>query len=322
MMNTIDVLDYDIVFNGIHFTFPLSYEEVKERLGEARIVEEESCFYYIYDDLGIVFEGSKGTLLWLKKAKGYKDAEHNITSISLCIGGKTRLDIPKPAQDYIGNVTFMGRQVDHRFLNRFMGCYQDSLKDDQGNFEFAHVGTYIGGDDKDPNYDGNIFLKPLTFSFSPRRPESNENYDVVPSDEECLVFDNFNFKLAVLNELIYEQELIKPYFDIYDYMKFKKAHWNLESERNIRAAVQFFKDLQVPVRYADKIEKLIMDGGNDIYMNICPMWDGEDNRFDVDKLTEKELKQFSKLKEMTVMSSTLDKIRKICEPLGIKVEEL
>ena len=32
-----------------------------------------------------------------------------------------------------------------------------------------------------------------------------------------------------------------------------------------------------------------MDGGARIYQNIAPMWDGEDDRFNVDKLTEAEL---------------------------------
>ena len=55
-----------------------------------------------------------------------------------------------------------------------------------------------------------------------------------------------------------------------------------------------------PVSYAERISKIYMDGGNDIYMNIAPLWNGEDERFDINKLSEAELKQFSNLKKMVV----------------------
>lgn len=65
-----------------------------------------------------------------------------------------------------------------------------------------------------------------------------------------------------------------------------------------------------------------MDGGNEIYQNIAPLWDGEDERFDIDKLTEAELRQFPNLKSMTVMTTKLEKLQKICEKCGIEVSAL
>ncbi len=50
-----------------------------------------------------------------------------------------------------------------------------------------------------------------------------------------------NFKLAVINELMYNQEVLKPYFDIYDYMAYKKSHWDLETDKNIRDAAKLRK---------------------------------------------------------------------------------
>jgi hypothetical protein len=190
----------------------------------------------------------------------------------------------------------------------------------EGESEFAHVGAYIRGEDADPNYDGDRLLKNVIISFKPRRPKSTENYNIEQPDEECLFFDNFNFKLAVIQELMYEQEVLKPYFDIYDYAKFKKAKWNLDTIKNVRGAVNFFKELPIPVSMAEKVERILMDGGNNIYLNIAPCWDGEDERFYIDKLSEAELKQFPNLKKMTVMTSDIDKLKKVCEPLGIEVE--
>ena len=54
-------------------------------------------------------------------------------------------------------------------------------------------------------------------------------------------------------------------------------------------------------------------------MNIAPMWDGEDQRFDIDKLSEQELRQFPNLKHMSVLTGKLDELRKVCEPMGIMI---
>ena len=173
-------------------------------------------------------------------------------------------------------------------------------------------------------YDGDCFLHDANLTFKPERPKSNENYNIVMPDEECLSFDTFNFKLAVINELMYNQEALKPYFDIYDYMTFKKAKWNLETSKNVRGVVSFFKELPIPARLANLVTEIKMDGDDEIYMQIAPEWDGRDERFDFYKLTESELKQFKNLKKMQILGNSNDaaKLRKICAPLGIEVEPL
>ena len=59
-------------------------------------------------------------------------------------------------------------------------------------------------------------------------------------------------------------------------------------------------------------------------MNIAPEWDGRDERFDFNSLSESELKQFKNLKKMTIFGNDkdADKLRKTCAPLGIKIEPL
>lgn len=107
-------------------------------------------------------------------------------------------------------------------------------------------------------------------------------------------------------------------------MAFKKAHWNLETDKNVRAAVNYFKELPIPVSLTDYVTEINMDGADDIYMNIAPEWDGRDERFNFNKLIEVELKQFKNLKKMTIFGNDkdADKLRKVCEPLGIEVEPL
>ena len=117
---------------------------------------------------------------------------------------------------------------------------------------------------------------------------------------------------------------MKPYFDIYDYMIFKKAHWNLETDKNVRAAVSFFKELPIPARFAGLVKEINMDGSDDIYMQIAPEWDGRDERFEFKRVTKAEIEQFPNLKKMLIFGNERDaeSLRKVCGPLGIDVEPM
>lgn len=65
-----------------------------------------------------------------------------------------------------------------------------------------------------------------------------------------------------------------------------------------------------------------MDGGNEIYHQIIPFWDGEDDYFDIRKLTAADLGQFHNLKKMTIMSSKYKALTGVLRENGIEAEEL
>lgn len=330
-MNSIDVLDNAVIINGHHLEFPFSYDEIKAVLGEARIEIDEKHgkhLAYTYDDQGIEFDGSPEYLKNLKKKKAYKDKEHYIIGLALYVTGQKIYSSREtfPNGRYEGGLTFMGQKIDEDKMWRSpIGYgYQPSYIDNNGKKAWLHVSASIHTDDKVSLYDGERILKDVGLSFVPERPKSKVDYTIVVPDEECLKFDTFNFKLAVINELMYNREVLEPYFDIYDYMAFKKAHWNLDNGSNVRAAMQYFKDLPIPVRLADQLTEINVDGSDEIYMNIAPEWDGEDDRFDFNKLTEAELRQFKNLKKIGIFGNDkdADKLRKVCDPLGIEVEPM
>ena len=329
-MNTVDILDNAVRINGHFLRFPVSYGELKAELGEARVCFNERFMDtdYVYDELGIIFNGSPAYLNNLKKKKAYIDNEHMIISLTLYVTGRQVYGFKdtKPEKQYEGTLTFSGQNIIQEKMWRSPGGYgyQPNIVNGEGKEVLNHVSASLYSDDDQPIYDGDRITKDVNITFKPERPKSNENFNIVIPDEECLVFDTFNFKLAVINELMYNQLVLKPYFDIYDYMAFKKAHWNLETDKNIRAAVKYFKELPVPARFADLIAKIEMDGSDDIYMQIAPEWDGRDDRFDFHKLTEREISQFRNLKKMTVFGNSRDTagLKKMCEPLGIEVEPL
>lgn len=157
------------------------------------------------------------------------------------------------------------------------------------------------------------------FKIMSKTADNNINSDI----EEFLHFDNLNFKLSIIQVLMYDLGILEPCFDIYDFAEqYSEEEIDTESESIIKPALNYFEHLLIPSNLAIHIEEIYMDGGNDIYMNIIPQWDGEDDSFDLDKISLKELSQFPNLKRATIMSSNFENVKEIFESLNIEVEIL
>ena len=315
----IDVRETDIVIEGKVIPFPASYDSIREILGEARIFNEtEKTNYYIYDKLGIVFSDAEEG--YLKRRKAFIDLQHMIVYVSVIIDGADLLNKKAIHEEhFVGNITFFGdewRVLKHRDGSSKYLYFQDN------ELKSSQISAIVGGNDTEPNYKDGRFTKTLYLSFTPERPKSDENYNISEPEEECVTFTNFNFKLAVVQELMYSLEILKPYFDIYDYLSFKKSRANTETEKNIRAAVEFFKKLPVPQRLANELTEITMDGGNEIYSNIAPLWDGEDERFDLNEISREELKCFPNLRKITIMSIHPEKTAELFREYDIEVDVL
>ena len=150
-----------------------------------------------------------------------------------------------------------------------------------------------------------------------------ENDEANVDSEEILHFDHLNFKSAVIQVLMYDLEVLKPSFDIYDFAdQYSEEEIDTESMEIIRPALEYFEALSIPKKYADQVKGIYMDGGNEIYMNIIPQWDGEDETFDLNELSLSELQQFSNLKKATILSSDFESVKEIFDVAGIEVEIL
>ena len=118
------------------------------------------------------------------------------------------------------------------------------------------------------------------------------------SKSDILHFDTLNFKLAIIQVLMYDLHLLKPEFDLYDFAdQYQGEKIDTDSDTIIEPALNFFKEMEIPKKLAPYVEMLYMDGGNDLYMNIIPQWDGEDDSFDLNEITLAELQQFPNLKK-------------------------
>ena len=127
-------------------------------------------------------------------------------------------------------------------------------------------------------------------------------------------FQDINFKLCVIQELMYNQGLLEPPFDIYEFAESytgRKIDINKEGYNIIPEALEYFEKIEIPQKLLTKVSEIYQDGGDDIYMQICPFWSGEDDRFNI-KTTE-DISLLPNLKKMTIFygndKTILDKLK-------------
>ena len=111
---------------------------------------------------------------------------------------------------------------------------------------------------------------------------------------------------------------------MYDFAKdCAKREIDIDSEgyEIIPEVQKWFKDLPVSAALAEKVETLYLDGGNHIYGQICPFWDGEDGMYDIKAITPEELAQFPNLRRIDSPGINLSpKVRKLLKEYGIEVK--
>ena len=154
--------------------------------------------------------------------------------------------------------------------------------------------------------------------------EKDPNKWAIPLlEEKCLQFKNFNFKLAVIQELMYVQEVLKPKFDVYDFCEnYTKRDIDPEDYyiEIIPKVKKWFQDLPIPASLAPLVTELYFDGGNEIYAQLIPFWDGESDDFDIESLTEEDIRQFPNLKTIDGTAILMsEKVKNFCKEKGISL---
>lgn len=141
--------------------------------------------------------------------------------------------------------------------------------------------------------------------------------------EPVLELASFPFRLAVVQELMYEQEVLGPRFDVHDFAQDQGARSFdplASGDRTIPAVRTWFRRLPVPARLAEAVETLVLDGGNDVYLQLAPQWDGEDGTFDIPTLTAADLAPFTRLRTVEDVGGFLGpRARAALEAAGIAV---
>lgn len=110
-------------------------------------------------------------------------------------------------------------------------------------------------------------------------------------------FKDFNFKLLVIEQLMYTDEVLAPPFRIADVLReqghggdaWKYAYENDLAHKVVPQAREYFERLEIGPDLLATVEELCLDGGNEVYQECAPVWDGEDDLFDVASLEDLDL---------------------------------
>lgn len=134
-------------------------------------------------------------------------------------------------------------------------------------------------------------------------------------------FQDFNFKLAVIQVLMYEDELLQPAFELREFVKAHTARTiDLEEEGYgiIPEAQAFFANLEIPAHLLHGMTAIYQDGGDDIYHQLYPFWDGEDEFFTIKSVTDVAL--LPNLRKVVLFYDDDERIAKEFTALGIEAD--
>src|SRR5688572_16247111 len=94
---------------------------------------------------------------------------------------------------------------------------------------------------------------------------------------KLIKFKDFNFKLAVIEQLMYQKKLLQPAFDVHAYVEEhhpKKTNFQLHGYKAIPGVKKIFKDLEIPAELLNQVD-IIDQNYHKVYHQIIPFWDGE-----------------------------------------------
>lgn len=296
-MHTVSIQSDQIIIGQHVVTFPLPLDTVKGIFGPDAVIHKAKFnTIYTWHALG-VYAYSKdetvvdGIAFEIKKEKTYKFL---------------------PTSIFQGAITFAGVPLQAYTLTK------KEPTDTHANWIAGETMVFFDLNDQD---------EILTVEISRYVPEvipEPDRYAFKPIDGKPMQFKDLNFKLAVIQVLMYEKELIQPAFDIFEFAKrYTVRTIDVDSEGYdiIPEALQYFEQLQIDERLAPEVDELSQDGGNDIYMNIIPFWSGSTEDFTIQSF--EDVDQFPNLKTIVLFyDPRLEQIQAEMREKGITVDPL
>ncbi|MCH3885700.1 DUF6892 domain-containing protein [Tenacibaculum aquimarinum] len=283
--------------NNVSLSFPIEIEILRKTLVHTeRVNKKKHNTIYTWDELGILAYSKNGKL---------------IESLSL--------EFKKEHFDFSAKQIFKGNFL---FENEEILTYYKVNKDKRVKlFEGDSSGALVLNNisvwfDSNKNYIEAIEIKAYESSSITEIPK--DKYVIKKLDEEQITFVDFGFKLSIIQELMYNKKLIKPKFDLFEFVIwYPKREIDLEEEgyEPIKEVTKYFKDLPIPKRLASEITEIYQDGGNDIYMQLLRFGEGWEDYWDIE--SAKDAEQFPNLKK-AVICYAKENVLKELNDMGIK----
>ena len=135
-------------------------------------------------------------------------------------------------------------------------------------------------------------------------------------------FKDFNFKLLVVEQLMYQRRVLKPKFDVWKFARnYTDREIDIEAEGYavIPEAMRHFQDLALSKQDLAKVTRLTLDGGHEVYHQVYPFWDGEKDTFDIESVDDVKLLPNLKTFDFSYFAALRKKFGKRLAALKIEV---
>ncbi|NHN27520.1 hypothetical protein FIA58_017715 [Flavobacterium jejuense] len=300
-MITLNLSQNEFKINNVLLSFPIEVEILKKTLKAAeRVNKKKYNTIYTWDELGILAYSKNGELIESLSLE-LKNGDFDFSSKQIFKG-----------QFYFDNeevINYYETNKDKR-IKLFNG-------DSSGALVLNNISVWF-----DSNENSIEAIEITAFKGSSIKEVPKDKYIIKELNEEQIEFSDFGFKLSIIQELMYNKELITPKFDLFEFVIwYPKRDIDLEKEGYdpIEEVTQYFKNLPIPKSLASEVTEIYQDGGNDIYMQLLRFGEGWEDYWDIE--TVKDVKQFPNLKKATLCyakENVLDELNN----MGIKSEWL
>lgn len=293
---SVNILENGIEINDQFFSLPLTFENLKELFGDNFLqTENDINLIYTWDDLGFKLFVSKN--------------DSSVKEIMIKTQNSEKSYLPKN----VFNGDFKLNNVN----------YKEAVKLTENDYLFkeikiGNIGVTANISKEEPR---DIFAFFISEIIKKEKIKSDK-YNFKKISGEKIEFTDFNFKLAIIEELMYNKELLKPKFNVYEFEEIKKIDGFSATEGGyepIPEVVEYFKALEIDKKFSEQVNEIYQDGGNQIYMNIAPQWDGEDDVFNIQSF--EDIKHFPNLKKMTLFETDIKIIEEL-KSKGIEINPL
>ncbi|MFC3903316.1 hypothetical protein SAMN05421749_10294 [Acinetobacter marinus] len=252
-----------ITMNETELNFPIHLNTLISILGAPDLRKHDLLWRVVWDDAGIYAE--YGT--W-----------DNILSMN-CLISHAHQRQYTPEMLFSGEIWVNGEQINPNIFQQ-----------QQLTRHMLAVVTY-----KDENEPYSIVIG-KNFDYEEAIPK--DKYVIQPLHEPRIEFQDFGFKVSIIQELMYVQKRLEPQFDLFEFVKwYDKRKIDLEEEGYdpIAEVTQYFRDLPIPQRLAQYVTEVYQDGGNDIYLQLIRFAEGYESDWDI--LSVEDARQFPNLKK-------------------------
>jgi len=294
----VEITEEGITIDGNLISFPISISHIKEIIGyHSRLIpgSPDSNDIYVWDPLGIYILVPVDTDL--------------VAEINILIS-KTKGLAFLPKSTYRGNLIINGINIKDK-----------KLKSDTYIFHEEKVGTNTVVIQIEKNDTSAIRSCCIYPTPSKKEPKDPDKYKINPIKDN-IVFTDFNFKLLIIEELMYNKELLVPKIDVYEFTElYAKRDIDIEEEGYdpIPEIEEYFRALPISKEMATKVSSIYQDGGNKVYSQIIPFWDGEDEYFDLKSV--EDAKYFPNLKKAVIFGTDKELIENL-KSYGIDAQPL